>query len=304
MTGVIPRNSAGNSARVICVGDPQYAVTNQPPLFAKQVDFIVRNPPDLVVIMGDCTDDGSEASWSVFAQQIAKLTAAGIAWMLILGNHDYASTVGAPGVNPSRTTRLNDYVPASPGIVCKDAGHAENAYRLIEMGGRECLVLCLEWSPRDATVAWANAVLDAQAGKPAIVVTHAYLFGDGTRFDQVAYGTEGQLGSPHSASMLTTPNEGIHDGQELWDALISQHSDVVLVMSGHVDVAARRVDVREDGTRCLQVLTDYQSEPWYGGGWLTEYDLDFANRIATARTVSPHFRYSRTVRANAFREAI
>jgi hypothetical protein len=304
MAVVIPASDAGRSGTLICVGDPQYSVTNQKPLFEMQITWIIQNPPDIVLVMGDCTDDDSAASWTFFAAQMARLTAASIPWMISTGNHDYDSATGQIGLHPLRTTNMNASLNPPAGATLYQPGHLENSYALLTLGGVTYCVVMLEWSPRTAVVAWANSILAAHSDKPAIVVTHAYLYTDGTRFDQALYGPEGQgAAGPHAAKYQTSPEQGIYDGQELWDALVNPNSNVRLVLSGHVDVAARRNDVRLDGSHCIQILTDYQSEEWFGNGWLVSYDIDHSNRVVTARSLTPFERKTRTVRAHAFRES-
>jgi hypothetical protein len=288
------------SSRIVIFGDPQYAVTAQPSLFAIQIDWVVRNPPALVLFTGDCTDDDASPSWAIFAAGLAKFNAAGIPWMLVTGNHDYYPGTGD---NPDRTTNLNAAVSIPAGVTVRQAGHLESGYATITLGGVNYLILCLEWSPRTATVAWAQGVIAANTDKPIFLVTHAFLYGDGTRFDQVAYGPEGQGGdNPHSAKFTTTPSEGIYDGQELWNALIKSSSNVRFVLSGHVSVAARRNDLRDDGGHCIQLLCDFQYEPWYDSGWLVELDVDNVNRILSARTYSPYLRQYRFFDSQSFRE--
>jgi len=290
-----------HSATVTVLGDPQYEVTNQKPLFRSQVDWILRNPPDLVLCVGDCTDDDKAASWTFLSEQLGRLTTAGIKWVVATGNHDYESSTGTVGLHPLRTTNMNDYLAPPPWAVLRQEGHLESSYSLVDMAGQTFLVLSLEWSPRTATVAWANSVLAAHPGLPAILATHAYMYVDGTRFDYATYG-DLQGGSPHNANYQTSPEQGIYDGQELWDALVLPNPNILLVFSGHVSTASVRNDARPDGTRCVQVLSDYQSDPWYSGGWLSQYDVDMSNRVVTARSCSPYYRRSRTAEANSFRE--
>jgi hypothetical protein len=298
------KNYAGSSSRVLCIGDPQYAVSYHPEVFRSQIDFILANPPALVVCMGDCTDDNLASAWNFFAFQMGRLTSAGIKWVIATGNHDYESTVGVVGNNPNRNTGLNTALDAPPWIGGQyQSGHLENTWTLVNLAGVDWIVVSLEWSPRNAVVDWANSVLAAHPNTPCILITHAFMANDWTRFDWALKGTS-QEGNPHQSNFITTPAEGINDGQELWIKLVNVNSSIRLVLSGHVTTAVWRNDAREDNTRCVQILADYQSEGVGGDGWLVDYDIDLANQIVTARTLSPYLRTTRYFVVDLFREPL
>jgi len=289
---------------VMCIGDPQYAVSYHPNVFLSQIDFILANPPSLVVCMGDCTDDNLAGAWSFFASQMARLTAAGIVWVVATGNHDYESTVGIIGVNPNRISGINTALAAPPWIGGQyQSGHLENTWTLVNLAGVSWLVISLEWSPRNALVSWANAVIAAHPGTPCILITHAFMASDGTRFDWALKGSL-QPGNPHDAIYITTPAEGINDGQELWDKLVNLNPSVRVVLSGHVATASWRNDARADATRCVQILADYQYDGVGGDGWLVDYDIDLANQIITARSLSPYLHTTRYFSVDLFRERL
>ncbi len=112
----------------------------------------------------------------------------------------------------------------------------ENAYYRIKLPHVTLGVLALEWAPRDSIVVWANAKLARHAGDRVIILTHAYLYDDNTRYDWPTKGAA-QLWSPlhfkntQTADALPDPS---YDGQMLWEGLVRKHSNVFLVMSGHV----------------------------------------------------------------------
>ena len=69
-----------------------------------------------------------------------------------------------------------------------EPGHIENSYQLFDVpnGGGRWLVIALEFGPRDEVLAWADGIAKQYADTPAMVVTHAYLYDDDTRYDHVA----------------------------------------------------------------------------------------------------------------------
>src|SRR4030095_10985544 len=62
-------------------------------------------------------------------------------------------------------------------------GDIENAYYRIPLPRVTLGVLDLAWSPRKPAVAWANEILGQYPRDRVIVLTHAYLYEDGTRYD-------------------------------------------------------------------------------------------------------------------------
>jgi len=264
--------------------------------------------------MGDCTDNNAVAAWQFFADQLQRLTDVGIVWMTSTGNHDY-EYVNTGGQVWNRNTNLNGYVlaPSWLGGVYS-VGKMQNTWAIIHMAGEDHLVLCLEWSPRDLVVSWAISVVAANPTLPVIIITHAFVATDGERYNWDVYG-DTQVGNPHSPSFQTSPSEGINDGNDLWTKFVAVSSNIKLVLCGHtysgldhygaIPGARWRRDLRDDGTSCLQVLCDYQNQGEGGDGWIVDFDLDWANAILTARTISPYLRNTlRFSYAVLFREPI
>ena len=86
-----------------------------------------------------------------------------------------------------------------------EAGHVENSFSVlpVDRGRASWLVLALEFGPRDEVLAWAASVLDAYRLTPAIIVTHAYLYRDGTPYDRSL--TPHQQFNPHDYVMMGPP---------------------------------------------------------------------------------------------------
>src|SRR5204862_8161376 len=105
--------------------------------------------------------------------------------VLSTGNHDYQRTRNAI----SRDTRVNDYF--APAGVAADAwfmetfqpGHIEDSASIIDTPGGPWLILSLEFGPRDAVLDWADRTAKRFPSLPAMIVTHAYLYSDDTRYD-------------------------------------------------------------------------------------------------------------------------
>ena len=68
----------------------------------------------------------------------------------------------ALGNSTTRDTLLNDHFPYATTAAWNTFGGAfepgklENTYHLFSAGGRDYIVIALEWGPRDPVIAWAN----------------------------------------------------------------------------------------------------------------------------------------------------
>jgi hypothetical protein len=200
--------------------------------------------------------------------------------------------------------------------------HIENSFSLFGVGSTRWLVLALEFGPRDEALAWADSVLKLFPTWPAIVITHAYLYHDGTRYDHD--GAVPQSFNPHDYVMMGQPGTTINDGQEIWTKLIEPNSNVKLVFSGH-DVsgaglppgtAASLTSTRADGTTVHQILANYQTclgppcetfsdgtttETVRGGdGFLRLLRFSSAAQTISVETYSPYLDQSLSDASNQF----
>lgn len=189
------------------------------------------------------------------------------------GNHDYS--VG--GSCKDRTTLLTDYLPVSRyrdrptfgGTYDKEPGRMENSYHLFTANDRKFLVLALEFGPRADVVRWANEVASKHDDREAILITHAFIYFDDTRYHWKKYGAN-QKWNPHAYGVAKATRDDVADGEELWENLIAKHENFVLTLNGHVlGDGLGRVTTRTPGGREVhQVLVNYHMRPKGGDGWL------------------------------------
>ena len=164
-------------------------------------------------------------------------------------------------------------------------------------------MISLEFGPRDAAVAWADGVLKAHPDVPAMVVTHAYLYWDGTRYDHVAHPTDQAFG-PYSYATNPAPGS-VNDGEEMWKKVIRENENVEFVVSGHVfnssgEAAARLTSTHPSGRVVHQIVANYQETAYGGGGYLRlmEFHPD-AGEIRVS-TYSPYLNSWKRDDANQF----
>ena len=225
-----------------------------------------------------------------------------VPYVLAAGNHDYATGGGhrpaASMINAYFPVAMFEQYPWFKGTF--EPGHIENSYQLFDVpnGGGRWLVISLEFGPRDVALAWADGIAKQYADTPAIVVTHAYLYDDDTRYDHIA--RPNQSWNPHD--YYEGPPGGVNDGEEMWQKLVLGNSNIRFVLSGHVlnSGVGRLTSERPDGTFVHQILANYQNMGAGGDGFLRVMQFFPAERQLHVRTYSPSMNVFRTDPENEF----
>ena len=248
--------------------DIQKYTSHYPGLVRLQARWIAENKHkrNIVYVLqsGDLTDNNHPRQWERASRAMGILDDV-VPYSIVTGNHDYGT--GSP---KDRSTRINDYFPSSRfqhwptfgGTM--EPGRIENNYHLFEAGGREWIVVGLEFGPRDHVLQWADGLLSEHAHRTAIVFTHAYVYSDSTRYDWAAKGMA-QANNPHRFNVAG----GVNDGEEMWNKFIRKHANVFMVMNGHIpnDGLGFQVSKGDHGNVVNEMAVDYQRLPIGGGAW-------------------------------------
>jgi DNA repair exonuclease SbcCD nuclease subunit len=274
---------------IVVLPDTQYYARSYPESFAAQTAWI-RDQADaldlqFVLHAGDVTDDNSAAQWQV-ARDAFDAIEGDVPYVLAPGNHD----LGDRGSTRTRDTLLHDYFPPSAAMAQRGVGglfdpaRLDNSWHLFETPDGPWLVLALEFGPREQVVAWADGVLAAHPDVPTILLTHAYLYSDDTRYDVET--RPDQEWSPHDYGVRDLPG-GVSDGEALYQALVRRHDQIDLVICGHVlnDGIGRLTSPQDGGGVVHELLADYQVRELGGEGYLRV--LTFSADGVDVRTYSP-----------------
>ncbi|MFT5731412.1 MAG: 3',5'-cyclic AMP phosphodiesterase CpdA [Planctomycetota bacterium] len=271
------------SFTIAVLPDTQIYAERYPQHFTAQTRWITENQDALdiryVLHLGDITNRNTPEQWVHAKAAIDVLHEGGVPYALAPGNHDY----GPNGNASTRDTLLNDTFPLSsfddwPTFGgTHEEGKLDSSYHVFTAGTgdslRRFLVLVLEWGPRSSCVAWANDVVARHPGHEVILVTHAYMFSDETRYDWSTRGTS-QTWNPHSYGMASLEG-GAYDGEELWQGLVSKHPGFIMTLNGHVlnDGQAWLKSTGEQGNSVHQMLCNYQTWHEGGDGYLRLYEF-------------------------------
>lgn len=289
VAGEPPKPEKG-SFTIAVLPDTQNYSEKFPEQYMAQTEWIAESTKDrniaCVLHLGDITNRNTPAEWENAAKAMAQLDDK-VPYFMAPGNHDYS----AGGVCKDRTTRLNEYFPVDKyrdrptfgGVYDKEPDRMENSFHLFSAGGRDLLVMALEFGPRADVIRWANEVAAKHSKREAILITHAYMYFDDTRYDRKKYGPK-QSWNPHSYAVAKATSDDVHDGEELWNKLVSQHENFVLTLNGHVlnDGLGRTVTKTAAGREVPQVLVNFQMKPKGGDGWLRL--LEFKSDGKTVQT--------------------
>lgn len=197
-------------------------------------------PPIYVTHVGDLT----EYAWDIeFDRANAAMHLLDpIPWGVSIGNHDY-----------------------DQGAKCTVAGHPypctsqwrryrgpENFVNVAPSPAGPVGFVHLEYMPSDDSLDMAMSWMDANPTTPVVVTTHYWLDIDGAR---------GRIGARLDGAGDNSP-------AETWRKLCETYPQVFLVLAGHVSGESFRSDTTILGTRVPQSLSNYQSDPYGGQGFL------------------------------------
>ncbi len=279
-----------NSFMLALLPDTQYYSLAWPGIYTAQTSWIAANTQRrriaYVFHLGDIVDQNTPLEWQRASEAMWLLEGI-VPYLLVPGNHD----VGPGGNAANRYTLLNEYFsydrtaawPSFGGAF--ETGKLENTYHLFTAGGRNYIVIGLEWGPRDEVVAWADQVMDRYPDRYGILVTHAYLYQNDTRYDFKAAASNPQAWNPHDYG---TAGGSINDGEELWQKLVRKHA-FVMVLNGHVlgDGTGYLASVTDKGNTCHQMLSNYQFRNLGGEGYMRLLEFEADGKTVKVYTYSP-----------------
>ncbi|MDR0352510.1 MAG: hypothetical protein LBI02_03870 [Opitutaceae bacterium] len=267
-----------------------------PDVYLRQARWLAENKERLnlrfVAHEGDIVDTNVHSEWLVAKEAHDILFNHGVPFSLTTGNHD----LGPWGGTTSRATFLNDHFngrhyrhSAKSGLF--EPHHLENSWHRFATPHGDKLLLSLEFGPRDSVLEWADKIAGDNAELDTIVVTHAYLFSDSTRYDWAAKGKK-QRWNPHSYKL----RRDVNDAQEMWDKLISRHANIRFVCCGHVLHAGTGylASAGAGGRVVHQILANYQGgvkpdRGHGGGGFMRLMRFNDDRKTVAVKTYSPWY---------------
>jgi hypothetical protein len=279
---------------VVLLPDTQYYSESYPTIFTQQTRWIVNNRStwniQFVIGEGDIVNTPSNNfEWVNADASIKVLDNAGMPYVLAIGNHDYDDILpSARG-----TTAYNKWF----GIARYSKhpwylGHLdttnENFYATFTVNGQRYIVMALEYYPRDSALSWAESVMQANSDAKVLVVTHSFLFTDGTR---------GDICDTNNMRGTTGRN-----AETSWEETLKDQANLQLVVSGHLVTtnSAHRSDLGTNRNLVNQIFTNFQNWTHGGNGYLRILKFRPSLNTIEVYTYSPTLNNFLTDSANQF----
>jgi hypothetical protein len=266
---------------IVVLPDTQRYVLNDEnhAIFMQMTQWIKENKKarniKMVLHVGDITDNNTPEEWAKAKASMSVLNGQ-VPYIMCIGNHDLVTN----GFMIDRTTLMNTYFhvednPLNKEIFGDSYGIGlENAYYLFNAGGRDYMVLSLEFGPRQEVIDWANRMVAGHPVSSIILITHDFM----DERSRVDTGTVSRTTptTDYSPSLFPIGKNGdAHCGEETWEELVSKHPNFEFVFSGHqLDAdgdkiaTGHRSDTREKGYTVHQTLFNAQESHKGGEGWL------------------------------------
>lgn len=261
---------------LVVLPDTQFYSQLYPEVFHRQTEWIADHRDAFnirfVAHEGDITQRNTEAEWTNARAAMGVLNRAGIPYAILPGNHDLG--LDQPPTARDRFTLLNDFFRPNDYRNSEASGlfepdKLENSWHMFSTPTGRFLVVALEHGPRNRVLDWADGIIAAKPECRTIIVTHAYLYQDHTRYDWSKRRTE-QKWNPKGSGVAK--DRDANDGEDMWRKLVSRHANISFVLSGHVleNGTGYLASAGKDGTVVHQILANYQRgclpDRGYGGG--------------------------------------
>lgn len=274
---------------VAVLPDTQYYSQTYTTSFLQQTKWIAANHQQQNIVFvtheGDIVENwDDEQQWRTASAAMAVLDPV-VPYGIAPGNHDVYPDGSSPYFERYfPLTRVGKVAPMplpflSPMSPNFGSFGTKNSYWLFSAGGREMLAMNLEFCPADATLEWANGVLDHYSDRTAIITTHSFLNAAGQHETRA-----------HSCDAFN--GAGKNAGQDIWQKLVAGpgHSNVRLILNGH-DIwsatgSSRRTDI-VNGLPVHQLMADYQQYVNGGDGLMRLITFDYPAQKLRVTTFSP-----------------
>ncbi|WP_093621843.1 LamG-like jellyroll fold domain-containing protein [Actinoplanes philippinensis] len=214
--------------------------------------------------LGDVTEHGTAQELSLAGRTFRDIDGR-VPYSVLAGNHDIPGGTDQRGRTPYLDVFGPDRFSRTPTFL-EATADGYNSAHLVRAGGRQWLILALDWRISDSGLAWAQGVIDRHARIPVIVTTHdlayaddagrAYLSGHGTR---------------------------------LWDRLINRNDQIFLTLNGHYWPPGRATMRNAAGHDVHVHIANYQDRYYGGAGMIRLYHFDLARNVIDVETFAPWF---------------
>ncbi|WP_425317723.1 calcineurin [Pseudomonas nitroreducens] len=239
----------------------------------------------LVVHLGDVVENaGVVTQWQTASGAMRTLEERGVPYSIATGErdvHEEASSDDrrsfldrfADHFGPQRAAWQSTYVGSDP--------KGLSQVHLFQRYGQSFLLLALDWNPSEATLVWAQSVIDEHPHVPVILASHSIL--------RRTAGGDAELSHEDNAS-----------GALLWERLIRRNDQIFLTLNAHSDGAVHKRLLNDLGHSVDMVMVDYQHQYLGGNGLLQLLELDLQRNHLGGLALSPWVLWKRQFYPQAY----
>jgi hypothetical protein len=214
--------------------------------------------------LGDITEHGTEQELLLAGKTFREIDGR-VAYSVLAGNHDIPGGTDQRGRTPYLNVFGPDRFSGMPTFL-EATVDGYNSAHLLRAGGRQWLILALDWRISDPGLTWTQKIIDQHPHIPVIVTTHDLAYAD-------------------DAGQATLSS----NGKRLWDKLINDNDQIFLTLNGHYWPPGRAVLRNNQGHDVHMHITNYQDRYYGGAGMIRLYHFDLARNVIDVETFAPWF---------------
>ncbi|MBR2023474.1 MAG: metallophosphoesterase [Clostridia bacterium] len=195
--------------------------------------------------LGDITD-WTDDEWNVAKEAISKMDGV-ISYSVIRGNHDSTAKI-------NEYFFYDEYTNQFIGFFGENS--MTNSYKSLSVSGVDYLLVTLDYGATDEELSWASEIIESYPNHRVIITTHAYMDADGSLLEA------GETHAPKDEmDKDDAPEKVYNSGEDMWNELFSKHSNIFLVMCGHIssDDVVTVQTAGDNGNIVTQILIDPQT---------------------------------------------
>lgn len=173
-------------------------------------------------------------------------------YSLVRGNHEpvelYEEYFGVNSTYTNYASQIEDYYVNST-----------NSIHYFSAGNLDYMVVTLDFGAGDPVLEWANEQIAAHPNHNVIVVTHAYMYRDGSLLND-NHGISPYRNGVNDSLYNIAMGDIANNGDDIWNKLIKKHANIVMVLCGHdstEDVVVSQL-IGDNGNVITNILIDPQ----------------------------------------------
>ena len=262
---------------ILMLPDTQYYSELHPEIIKSMTQWIVDNHEAQnivgVVHVGDIVQNGRKGNSKPIEWQNAdaamSLLDGAVPWGVVAGNHDSDTESYLAHFGPRRFAGKSWFLGSSPDQL--------STAQIFSSGRHKILSIHLWINAPDATLAWAESILDRFPGVPAMVTTHVYL-------------TTPLAIPPAKFGREQAARYGQNSGEQIWNKFVRRCPQVFLVCCGHWAEEYTQFSRNDAGSTTIEMMCDYDARPKrhrFGGGLMRLITIKPVDNEVLMRTYSP-----------------